>query len=365
MPEHPDHTRPTLIPRIVRVISTPRTVFWEVQSVSRGFGLLPVWLALEFLAQRPLEWVHAALLVQRSLWMAILKLGRSYLDYGIVPMVAIFCAGMVLLIAFKAAGRVRLDLWTAASVVAFAWIPHVLVVTIAALLNALSVAHPTLDAIMRGAISGGQVDPLAVIIEFGPTILWVSLAVQTVFSDEPKLTSTRRGFPRATGAAMLSLVLVTLGVVGYRTTETWETARPLMLNDKVAPLVAKGLGGSVKRCNWKNRVSVLEFWSSSQAAYVAGLGDRERLHRAYQAQGLQILTVNVGESEPTVREALAQRRLKLAVLLDTTGDIRRRFDVTILPCTFLIDTKGRLRGVYVGEFSAERLHAEIRKLLDE
>ena len=367
MSDPSNDTRPTLIPRFVRVITTPRTVFWEVRTISEGgFWILLVWLLLEYFVQRPLEWLNATALAQRSILSAALKLGQSYLEYGLVPILALLGAGVLFFVIARFVAQERLKPLTTASVMAFAWTPHVLVVLLVALLRAIPINHPILEAIARGSLSGSeQVVPLAVAIEFGPVLAWLGLAMQTLFATEPTLGSWGKWYPRVVGIVLLCLVVSTLGFVGYRTIQVWDKDRPLMIEDTVDPLEAKRLSGGVVRYAWNNRVSVLDFWSSEDKDYVNGLDERDKLQRAYERYGLQVLALNVGDSADTVRKTIAGRQFQMAILLDPTGKIKKRFEVNQLPSTFLIDVNGRLRDVCVGSYPIKKLNTVVRKLLAE
>jgi hypothetical protein len=159
-------------------------------------------------------------------------------------------------------------------------------------------------------------------------------------------------------------VAITLGLVAHRTARVWHKARPLMHGDPVPPLVAKQLGGSTKRFSFTNRISVVELWSLRHTEYVAELRRREALQRAYGPDGLQILSINVGDDEQVIDKLLGGRRYAMRLLVDPRGEIKRQFHATLLPATFLIDGRGELRGTHVGDLAGERLHAEIRALLD-
>lgn len=360
-----DHLADAPMPRVIRVLTAPRTVFWEIHGISEGYGLVPFWLGLEFLVCRPLEVINAVMLAQRSIPTSLWKLGGRYLEYSFPALILVFAAGALMLSIFRILGKERLDLWTAVSIVGFAWVPHMLVVLMAALVHSIGIRGTIIEAVVGGALVVRPLNWMAMMAEFGPSVVWLAMAVQTVFSDEPNLSHTAHAYSKAVCVAVIGLIISSVAMVGKATTGQWQSVRPVLLGDFVEPLRAKRLRGKADIFRWERRVSVVEFWSRSQSKYVDGLHDRNRLQRAYRNRGLQVLALNVGDSESDIQKTITGRDLDLAILVDTDSKMKERFDVFMLPSTFLIDAKGRLRGAFLGPLSAGRLHAEIRRLLDE
>ncbi len=74
----------------------------------------------------------------------------------------------------------------------------------------------------------------------------------------------------------------------------------------------------------------------------------EQLHRDPSRRGLSIVAVNIRESPSTVAAWASDQKLAIPILLDTDGEVARRYGVIATPTSFLIDRQGRLLGRIVG-----------------
>jgi hypothetical protein len=91
----------------------------------------------------------------------------------------------------------------------------------------------------------------------------------------------------------------------------------------------------------------------------------ERLHGAYEARGLSVLAINMGEDRGRVARWVKEQRVTARVLLDAGGATRRLHRVTGTPTVVLIGRDGRLVGRAVGtrDWMAEKGRALFDALL--
>jgi alkyl hydroperoxide reductase subunit AhpC len=74
----------------------------------------------------------------------------------------------------------------------------------------------------------------------------------------------------------------------------------------------------------------------------------ERLHRDPSARDLSVLAVNIEERRSTVAAWAAEKKVTLPILLDTGGEVTRKYGVIATPTVVLIDREGRVLGRVVG-----------------
>ena len=72
------------------------------------------------------------------------------------------------------------------------------------------------------------------------------------------------------------------------------------------------------------------------------------MHQDLSVRGLTIIAVNIQESRSTVASWISEKKVTIPILLDTDGDVRRRYSVIATPTAFLIDRQGRILGRVVG-----------------
>ena len=117
-----------LMPKALRVLVAPAVTFKEVATQRRGFGGMPVWLAVEFLLVHSVSVARLLRLIPAKPAAGLMSLWSMYVRYALPPMVVVFVLGIGLYYSLRLRHGRRLDLWAAASVLAYAWPPHVLMI---------------------------------------------------------------------------------------------------------------------------------------------------------------------------------------------------------------------------------------------
>ncbi|MBI5255105.1 MAG: TlpA family protein disulfide reductase [Burkholderiales bacterium] len=130
----------------------------------------------------------------------------------------------------------------------------------------------------------------------------------------------------------------------------------------------RSLGGpNLRLAEQRGRVVLLNFWASWCGPCRQEMPHLNRLHQQYHTAGLVLLGVNV-DDEPRNAEAAASRlALAFPVLLDTDKAVSRRYELSTMPSTVLIDREGRLRHRHRGYREGyEALYQDqVRALLKE
>ncbi len=94
----------------------------------------------------------------------------------------------------------------------------------------------------------------------------------------------------------------------------------------------------------------------------------QALHEKFVGKGFLVLGVSVDRVETQkVIDYVRQLKITFPNLHDTTSETARIYQIKGVPMTFLIDTKGRARGVAVGmrSWMSEESHELVRLLLAE
>jgi peroxiredoxin len=106
-------------------------------------------------------------------------------------------------------------------------------------------------------------------------------------------------------------------------------------------------GQQVSLHDYRGQVVFLNFWATWCIPCREEMPAMERLHQAFQSQGLAILAVDLKETLDKVRAFFEQHRLSFTALLDESGAVFRDYQVMGLPTTYLISREGTLlaRGV--------------------
>jgi thiol-disulfide isomerase/thioredoxin len=147
-------------------------------------------------------------------------------------------------------------------------------------------------------------------------------------------TFVARTAARRTASALLVLVAL---VSGCGRGDTGAGATALEPPDfRLPSLDGRRLGPA----DFRGQVTVLDFWATWCGPCHVQAEILQALHEEYAGRRLQILAVDSGEDEATVRSFLADRPLPYPVLLDEDEVVSNRLRVLGLPTLVVLDRAG-------------------------
>ena len=116
-----------------------------------------------------------------------------------------------------------------------------------------------------------------------------------------------------------------------------------------------------------NKALILAFFNTGCKPCEEDLQYLQRVYDQYRKDGLDVVCIFTEHSNnPDVAKKFIQKLdLKLPVLLDKHGTISKRYNVTGLPCQYVIDREGFVRFRYLGcnEEVKAKLEEHLRALL--
>lgn len=126
-------------------------------------------------------------------------------------------------------------------------------------------------------------------------------------------------------------------------------------------------GQAVRLSELRGRPVVLNLWASWCTPCREEMPALERVHQAYQEQGVVILGVNstVQDDPQRALDFALEQGLTFPILFDTQGEASRLYQVRALPTTYFIDAQGVIQEVVTGGPMAEALlRIRVEKLLE-
>lgn len=121
----------------------------------------------------------------------------------------------------------------------------------------------------------------------------------------------------------------------------------------------------IRLSDFKGHVVLLDFWATWCAPCRESIPHLVALHKNYQPKGLQVIGLSVDKGDSgVVRKFVQSMDIPYPVAL-APDEIVRKYGVSSLPTTILIDKKGIIRDKMVG-FSttvANRLNGRIEELI--
>ncbi len=99
----------------------------------------------------------------------------------------------------------------------------------------------------------------------------------------------------------------------------------------------------------KGKVVVIRFWADWCKSCAEEMPVIEKVYDKYKGKGFVILAVNIGQERDTVLKFVSGIRISYPVLVDPGAMVTKRYGVTGLPITFIIDRDGTIRQKILGE----------------
>ncbi|KPV61287.1 thiol-disulfide oxidoreductase [Paenibacillus sp. A3] len=155
---------------------------------------------------------------------------------------------------------------------------------------------------------------------------------------------------RSSWTRALMLVLI-LFAIGYAVFQSQADRREEVEAGKKAPdfALTNLQGQTVRLSDYGGTGVLLNFWASWCDPCV---NEMPLLNEAYgRLPGVEIVAVNMGETKERASEFADRHHLKLPILLDTQGEAKKRYKISGLPATFLVDDKGRIVQKFSGELN--------------
>lgn len=122
-------------------------------------------------------------------------------------------------------------------------------------------------------------------------------------------------------------------------------------------------GASIDLNKFRGKVVYLDYWASWCGPCLESMPFMDQLSKELSAKGLEVVPVNVDEVPEDASAFLKAHPISMAVVSDSTGECPSKYDVQVMPSSFLIDKKGVIRHVHKGFHSGDK--SEIRSLVEK
>jgi thiol-disulfide isomerase/thioredoxin len=360
------------VPRTLWVLASPRETFAELADDEgkppRGYSLMFLWLLIELVLGAPSMAASIGMSLSRDVLHGIRDLYSAYVSYVALPAVGMFLVGLGVYYVLRIR-KARRELWVCVSMVGYAWVPHLVLVAVGALLATFGIDHPFPAPHFYGRMPMSLARQLiAIAIEIIPVAVWVALATRALLRQEPAQLVTPNERSRTWVVSLLFTALMVTSATGATTMARvrWQSFREVAIGQSVPTFALLGTDGKPAQSpTFVGKVSIVDFWATWCEPCKVSLPVYERVASNLAEQGVQLVSVNTEpENLEGVRRFRGEFALNAPVYVDT-GSAQERFHVNVLPTTLIVDRHGVLRHVHVGMVPEDALTHELEKLLAE
>ena len=125
-----------------------------------------------------------------------------------------------------------------------------------------------------------------------------------------------------------------------------------------------GPGGNVVQLSeLRGKPVWITFWATWCPPCRAENPDIQAVYAANQAQGLQIVAINLGEEAATVRGYAERTGLSFPIVIDTTDEVAASYRLVGIPTHYFVDADGILRDWRIGSMSKKTMEDKVGKVL--
>jgi peroxiredoxin len=86
-------------------------------------------------------------------------------------------------------------------------------------------------------------------------------------------------------------------------------------------------------------------------------------YQTHQADGFEMLAVNAGEDQATVKNFITQEGFTFPVLLDPGTGVLNGLGIDAFPTSVLVGRDGLVKNIHIGYYAPEAVQADVTPLL--
>ncbi len=121
-------------------------------------------------------------------------------------------------------------------------------------------------------------------------------------------------------------------------------------------------GESHQLTDYKGQGVFLNFWGTWCAPCKKEMPAMGRQYQVYKDQGVQVLAVNIAESDLKVRTFAEQYGMTFPTLIDKNKSVMQAYNIRPLPTTLLINPEGNIVKIITGEMSEKSIQGYMEQI---
>lgn len=161
-------------------------------------------------------------------------------------------------------------------------------------------------------------------------------------------------------------VLVLAIVYTIYNNATKEKIEVLGIGDQAPDFTLVDLNGEEHRLSdYKGQGVFLNFWGTWCKPCAKEMPAMDRQYEIYKEQGVQILAVNIAQSDFEVGQFASQYGLDFPIVIDKTKSVMEAYNIRPLPTTLLINPDGKIEQIVRGEMTEQDIAGFMEQIRPE
>ena len=106
---------------------------------------------------------------------------------------------------------------------------------------------------------------------------------------------------------------------------------------------------------------LVDFWATWCGPCRITMPQVAKIHAEYKDRGVEVMSINVGESAKKAGDYIARNGYAFTTLLDTDREVSTRYQINGIPTLVVIDAAGKVSDYLVGSRDDVALRAALKK----
>ena len=115
---------------------------------------------------------------------------------------------------------------------------------------------------------------------------------------------------------------------------------------------------------FRGEIVLLNYWSIGCQSCNKEMKEIDNIYHLYKDKNVVIISINPFENETQVQQFLDVAGYGWYFIIDKSQELVHNYQVNCVPMNFIIDTKGRIREIFVGFVSEEKLSLGLSELIE-
>lgn len=162
-----------------------------------------------------------------------------------------------------------------------------------------------------------------------------------------------------------AILIVLVGTIVFTiyNNATKEQQEVLQIGDQAPDFKLTDLNGKEHQLSeYRGQGVFVNFWGTWCKPCEKEFPLMEKQYQVYKDQGVQILAVNIAQSDYEVRQFAEQRDLTFPIVIDKSKSVMEAYNIRPLPTTLLVNVEGKIVKIVTGEMSEEDIQSYMEQI---